>query len=37
MSQAVVVRAADREEKGENKNAFGEVSWEELSTTFVGA
>lgn len=32
-----MVRAADREGKGENINACREVWWEELSTTFLGS
>lgn len=31
-----MVRAADRKEKGENKNEHREVLWEELSTAFMG-
>lgn len=32
-----MVRAADRKEKGGNKNVCRELSWEELSTTSMGS
>lgn len=32
-----MVRAADRKEKGENKNVCRGVLWEELATTFMGS
>lgn len=32
-----MVRAADRKENGKIKNVCREVSWEELSTTFMGS
>lgn len=37
MRQASAVRAADRKEKGENKNVRREVSWEELSPACMGS